>query len=454
MTLPDISSMSLMTGVGITAVIAAIGGFWSQAKGFMRYITGFVVLQKNVSHNMAYHVGRHVRKHYRKAPSGLGNYRALVMQVDDDTMVSLVPFHMPTQTSIWFGKRGAFLVSSSQGDFNIVSLRGISDPDGLIIDALMQARAERSQETRDTSGNFYVRRIMGSAGDPTAGYRNQQAATNSNAPISRGGGTSDEPLSDNLSSFNNPDSFIDKSFMYDKERYLKADKKRDPFQGLFFESDVKGLMDDMKNWYRREDWYRSHGIPWRMGALLHGPGGTGKSSLAAAAAETLGLPLYQYYLNTLTDREFVREWDDMQVPCVVALEDFDTVFHGRESVTVHRSLSFECVLNQISGIRSVNGVMLIVTTNKIEHIDSALGQMDVNGRPTRPGRIDRILHMGNTSLKQRQEIAHYVLDGWAEDVIDKMVNEGVDTTAAQFQSICISAALELLRENERLVNAK
>jgi SpoVK/Ycf46/Vps4 family AAA+-type ATPase len=241
--------------------------------------------------------------------------------------------------------------------------------------------------------------------------------------------------------------------MYPRERYISNKKARDPFQGLFYEADALRLVEDLKQWFTRESWYKDHGIPWRTGVLLHGPGGTGKSSMARAIAETLGVPLYQYYLSTFTDREFVNEWDNMAAPCVVALEDLDNVFHGCEPATEHKSLSFDCVLNQISGIGSLNGVLLIVTTNRLELIDPAMGRLDEHGRPTRPGRIDHVLHLGHCSEGVRRQIADYTLDGWADDLKGELVAEGANTTPAQFQRLCIDAALRrIASERDRSRN--
>lgn len=447
MNFPDLSTINPLTSVGIIAAATAVGAFWGHARGFFRYVSGFLVLQKKFEYALGSHIGWHIRRNYKKVPSGLSNFRSLMLQVDDNTIHSHVPFEMPLATSVWYGKRGVFLVSDSGQGLSTSSLRFLSDPRELVRDALIEAEAVRAKESVVGTGNFYILRIMGSAGDPMANF----AEAKLKPTLDRGGDSTAEPaLAPSEGSFTEPTLGIDESFMYEAPRYMRSKQDRDPFQGLFFDDDVKVLIADLKNWYKRESWYRSHGIPWRTGALLHGPGGTGKSSLARAAAETLGLPLYQYYLNTLTDREFVREWDDMKVPCVVALEDFDTVFHGREPVTVHKSLSFECVLNQISGISSINGVLLVVTTNHLEKVDPALGRVDSNGRPTRPGRIDHILHMGNATLKQRKEIAKYTLDGWATDLIDTMIVEGEGTTAAQFQSQCIDAALKKLSEKEKV----
>jgi SpoVK/Ycf46/Vps4 family AAA+-type ATPase len=309
----------------------------------------------------------------------------------------------------------------------------------------MDVRIEDSMEVG--SGNFFIRQIIGSVGTPTNYSGGGIKASNGpDDPILERGDSSNSPNS--VDDIYAPDRIVDTSFRYEKDRYIKNRSNVDPLRGLFFEDDVMELLEDLKRWYLQRQWYQDHGIPWRTGVMLHGPGGTGKSSLSRATAQTLGIPLYQYCLNTMTDRDFVREWERMRTPCVVALEDFDTVFHGRESVTTHQSLSFECVLNQISGISALNGVLLMLTTNHVEHIDAAMGQIDQNGRPTRPGRIDRILYMGQTTEKQRRKIAVYTLD-WATDLIESTVASGEGTTAAQFQSMCVQAALERIVKQKK-----
>lgn len=431
----NIGDLSPWATAGILGGAAAMGAFWQQARGFVQYVSGFVLLQKTVSGGMATPVAMHIREKYRKLPSGLSSYRGILSQLDGQAINSYVPFDMPHQISIWWGRRGLFIVHDGIS-LKLVSLRWISNPQNLVKDALEDYSA-RAHGT--VTGNFYIRRIMGTAGErPTFGQRED-------APRSLGNsGTVTSESADDVMQM--PTYGIDRSFMYAPERYMPSQRKADPLRGLSFPPEVHALIADVKQWYSQQDWYQKHCIPWRFGAMLEGPGGTGKSSCARAMAEMLGLPCYQFYLNTLTDREFVREWDELTTPCVVALEDFDTVFHGRNSVTVHKSLSFECVLNQISGISSINGVLLVVTTNHLEHIDPALGQMDAHGRPTRPGRIDRIIHMGATTEQQRREIASYVLNGWADDLAEKLVADGEGTMAAQFQSMCVQAAQHRLGE--------
>lgn len=319
-----------------------------------------------------------------------------------------------------------------------------------MIDALEQCEHRKVREMDNTSaGNYRVIPVMGTVGQNRHEWGDDHGAGNKAAdsgskPTALGAHTNE--FGSDSRAWNDPNPRVDKSFMYESHRYLRDAKRHDPLRGLFYPDDALAMLDGLKHWYKRRDWYQERGIPWRTGVMMWGPGGTGKSSMAKVIAQTLGLPLYQYYLNTLNDRDFVRRWSSMDTPCVVALEDFDTVFHGRESTTVHKSLSFECVLNQISGINSLNGVLLVVTTNHLDKIDAALGQIDDNGRPTRPGRIDHILHMGSTTEKQRQQIADYTLSDLAPDMVDRLVLENPETTAAQFQSLCIQTALDRMAE--------
>jgi hypothetical protein len=432
--------MSFLTGLSLTAIIAAVVGFFRQVQQFLRHMSSLILFQKKVIGSLALPVSFYIKARCRKLPSGLGTFVSIYGNIDDSSLTTHIPFELPPQTGIWRTDYGTFFVSASGEGLSLVSLRHFSNPQGLI-EAAINFQVELAAQSANGNGNFYVAQVMGSAGDATYDSSGHARAKNSDhsAPSS-----DMESPSGSRTIWDEIDTRIAKSFMYESHRYIKNRQGKDPLRGLFFDDPVHKMLDGLRNWFSQRKWYEDHGIPWRTGVMTHGPGGTGKSSLARATAQILGIPLYQFYLNTLTDREFMREWDNMATPCVVAFEDFDTVFHGREPVTVHKSLSFECVLNKISGISSTNGVLLMVNTNHIEHVDPALGQLDAHGRPTRPGRIDYILELKYTSDKVKAQIAEFVLGGWAPDLVEDVcaIGRTADFTAAQFQSLCIKAALE------------
>jgi ATPase family associated with various cellular activities (AAA) len=438
MELNTFTSMNWLTGAGIAAGFAALGAFWGQARGLMRYVTGFVLLQKTLSPDISSKVALYLRAHYTKLPSGLSKFQGVNQPLDGSAMNSTIPFDMPSVTSLWRGEFGWFLISAKGFRLHLTSVRGISNPYSLVESALQFYEAlHRSDDGR----SFYVVKKIGTAGEMVLSNEMKTGSLYAGDPPG-----APQLTSDNEDVWSFPNLDVDKSFMYPATRYMTRTTKPDPFKGLFFDQEIHELIAKLGYWLRQRDWYANHGIPWRTGVLFHGPSGTGKSSLALAIAQKFNLPLVQFYMNTFTDKEFSREWDSLPAPCVVVLEDIDTVFHGRKPMTVHRSLSFECVLNQISGVNSLNGILLVVTTNLLEHVDPALGQLDEHGRPTRPGRIDHIVYFGEASLTQRQAIAHHIFHDWMPSEIEDLVEKGAGCTAAQFQSMCSTRATALKME--------
>jgi SpoVK/Ycf46/Vps4 family AAA+-type ATPase len=86
--------------------------------------------------------------------------------------------------------------------------------------------------------------------------------------------------------------------------------------------------------------------------------------------------------------------------------------------------------------------MLVVTTNRLECIDEAMGIPNGEGRSTRPGRIDEIVKFPTTlSQEGRRKIATRIIDG--KEYIEKTVEDGYNDTPAQFQDRCITISREL-----------
>lgn len=223
-------------------------------------------------------------------------------------------------------------------------------------------------------------------------------------------------------------------------------KDGNPFAVLAYPEDVQEAIEEARVWRRSEAWFKDHGLTWRRGWLLYGPPGTGKSSLARALAEDLDLPLYCLDLASMGNEEFISAWQEAQgqLPAMVLLEDVDAVFSGRENLLgeLGGGLTFDCVLNAVSGVGPANGIFLIITTNHVDKLDPALGvpQDCQNGISMRPGRIDRALYLGPAVRLQRQHIAHRILSEWPE-LVEPAVAATDGLTVAQVQEHCQRIAL-------------
>ena len=92
------------------------------------------------------------------------------------------------------------------------------------------------------------------------------------------------------------------------------------------------LVSDIDKYLAGYDWYRRRCIPWRRGYLLHGPPGTGKTSLITALATHFRLPVYSIALSEdLTDKKLHELLRNVNMTnSIVLFEDIDSAGLTRE----------------------------------------------------------------------------------------------------------------------------
>jgi chaperone BCS1 len=162
-----------------------------------------------------------------------------------------------------------------------------------------------------------------------------------------------------------------------------------------------------------EEWHSSRGIPWKLGIILHGPPGTGKTSLIHALASDFGFDIrYIKSLNGLGAAFKSGTKNELFV-----IEDIDTIAgrlnrvgpkekDGSNAVEQRamRGSPLHEVLNSMDGMQTPDGLKFIVTTNHLDRLDPAI---------VRPGRIDDVIEVGPLSLESAREMfrAFYGRDG-------------------------------------------
>lgn len=202
--------------------------------------------------------------------------------------------------------------------------------------------------------------------------------------------------------------------VYARDRYGLAwkPKTRKPIRRLdtvHFDGDLKRqVIDDVRTYLdvKTQKRYESRSMPYRRGYLFHGPPGTGKSSLSLAIAGEFGLDVYEVKVPSVgTDADLEQMFQEIPPRCVVLLEDVDAIWGDREHTYQNGSRSPEStptsactlsgLLNVLDGVGSQEGRIVIMTTNHLERLDSAL---------IRPGRVDMRVHLGNITPRSAEEM--------------------------------------------------
>lgn len=150
----------------------------------------------------------------------------------------------------------------------------------------------------------------------------------------------------------------------------------------------ESIIDLLKVFKSKEDFHKRFGIPYHTGILLHGPHGTGKTSIIKAIANHLNSPVHQLDSSDLGNIKLAMS--SLPRYSLLVIEDIDrnNVTHENDDESSDKQpqlTNIGDILNSIDGIYSTHGTILIITTNHIEKLDPAL---------IRSGRIDLTLEVG------------------------------------------------------------
>jgi chaperone BCS1 len=171
-----------------------------------------------------------------------------------------------------------------------------------------------------------------------------------------------------------------------------------PLESLVLVDQVlEDLLVDLRDFLNSGTWYAQRGIPYRRGYLLHGPPGTGKTTLVLAAAGDLKLSVAVLSLsNRLMSDESLREMvDALPMATILLIEDVDCVFKDRRGTNDVTGVTLSGLLNALDGVSSREGRVLFLTTNHPERLDPAL---------IRPGRVDRNVELGHATPDQARRL--------------------------------------------------
>ncbi|CAD5234616.1 unnamed protein product [Bursaphelenchus xylophilus] len=209
-------------------------------------------------------------------------------------------------------------------------------------------------------------------------------------------------------------------------------RKRPVESVILAENIMERIIEDVKEFIDSSEWYITRGIPYRRGYLLHGPPGTGKSSLISSLAGHFGYSICILSLSerTLDDDRLSHLLNNTPPNCFILLEDVDAAFVNRDAFdnSNHKAyegmtrVTFSGLLNAIDGVASSEERILFMTTNYRDRLDDAL---------VRPGRIDVQYKLDNCNSKMLEAFFRR----FYEDAEEKLCAEFVKTVRKSGTSV-------------------
>ena len=180
------------------------------------------------------------------------------------------------------------------------------------------------------------------------------------------------------------------------------------FHDVAGEDEAKEQLQEIVDFLHNPGKYQAIGATMPKGALLVGPPGTGKTLLAKAVAGEAEVPFF-----SISGSEFVEMFVGMgaakvrdlfkqaneKAPCIVFIDEIDTIGKKRDSAGVggndEREQTLNQLLTEIDGFDGSKGVVILAATNRPETLDPAL---------LRPGRFDRRIPVELPDLEGREAI--------------------------------------------------
>jgi hypothetical protein len=202
------------------------------------------------------------------------------------------------------------------------------------------------------------------------------------------------------------------------------------------EKTLQLLERNVGDFIRQREQLRKLGMPIKKGLLFYGPPGTGKTHTIHYLASQL--PDHTTLLVTAEQVGLLDQYFQLArflQPAMLVIEDVDLIARARDDMrgACEESL-LNKLLNEMDGLREDAAVLFVLTTNRPEHLESALA--------SRPGRIDQAIEFPLPDENGRRQLIRLYACGLAldPDVVETTVTRTKGASAAFIKELMRRAA--------------
>ena len=230
--------------------------------------------------------------------------------------------------------------------------------------------------------------------------------------------------------------------------FYKPPKLRTKFTDIAGNEEEKMELVEIVDYLKNPQKYKTTGARPPKGVLLYGPPGTGKTLLAKAVAGEANVAFFQTS-GASFDESLVgvgaRRVRDLFLlarylrPAIIFIDEIDAVI-SRDSSTCSNHQTMNELLTQMDGFNSIDGVVVIAASNRINALDKAL---------LRPGRFDRKVFVDLPNLNERKAILQiHAKNKNLSPKIDllEIAKQTTGFSGAELFSVMNEAAILALRE--------
>jgi SpoVK/Ycf46/Vps4 family AAA+-type ATPase len=197
--------------------------------------------------------------------------------------------------------------------------------------------------------------------------------------------------------------------------YLERDEPETDKLIYTKDKNVDKIVNEFETFWRKRSVYNKFNIMHKRGIILEGTPGTGKTTLINLISKKVvedfdGIVINAYEVDDMTGGVDVIRRVEKNRPVLVIFEDIDQLI-------TEGMVSIQSLLNVLDGQNSLNGVMVVATTNYVGKLDKRLTE--------RPSRFDSIITIGAISAEARR---HFLVERFGKALTSEEVDKFVEAS--------------------------